>query len=39
VWRGVASSVVPSNPQKGIKKIDKALDNLVKKWHDMRGKG
>ena len=38
VWRGVASSVVPDDPQKGIKKIDAALDKLVKKWHEMRAK-
>jgi len=39
VWRGVASDTVPENPQKGIKKIDKALDKLVKKWQTMRAEG
>jgi hypothetical protein len=38
VWRGVATGTVPENPQKGIKKIDKALDKLVAKWADMQGK-
>jgi hypothetical protein len=39
VWRGVATSTVPDNPEKGRKKIDKALDKLVSKWQDMRAKG
>jgi hypothetical protein len=39
VWRGIASATVPSNPQKGIKKIDKAIDKLAAKWHEMRGAG
>jgi hypothetical protein len=39
VWRGIASATVPSNPEKGIKKIDAAIDKLAKKWHDMQEKG
>jgi hypothetical protein len=39
VWRGIASATVPSNPQKGIKKIDKAIDKLAAKWADMRSSG
>jgi hypothetical protein len=39
VWRGVATGVVPENPQQGIKKIDAALDKMVKKWHTMRAQG
>jgi hypothetical protein len=39
VWRGIVSAVVPENPKKGIKKIDTALDKLLKKWQEMRKKG
>jgi hypothetical protein len=39
VWRGIASATVPSNPQKGIKKIDKAIDKLADKWQQMRTEG
>ena len=39
VWRGIATATVPSNPQKGIKKIDSAIDKLSKKWQDMQAEG
>jgi hypothetical protein len=39
VWRGIASATVPSNPQKGIKKIDKAIDKLAAKWREMQATG
>ena len=39
VWRGIASATVPSNPQKGIKKIDKAIDKLADKWRQMQAEG
>jgi hypothetical protein len=39
VWRGIASATVPSNPQKGIKKIDKAIEKLAAKWHQMQAEG
>jgi hypothetical protein len=39
VWRGIASATVPSNPQKGIKKIDKAIDKLAEKWQSMQAEG
>jgi hypothetical protein len=39
VWRGIASATVPSNPQKGIKKIDKAIDKLAAKWQQMHAEG
>jgi hypothetical protein len=39
VWRGIANGVVPSTPEKGLKKIDAALDKLVEKWHTMRAQG
>jgi hypothetical protein len=39
VWRGIASATVPSNPQKGIKKIDKAIEKLATKWRDMQAEG
>ncbi len=39
VWRGIASATVPSNPQKGIKKIDSAIDKLAKKWQQMQAEG
>jgi hypothetical protein len=39
VWRGIANGVVASTPEKGLKKIDAALDKLVEKWHSMRAQG
>jgi hypothetical protein len=39
VWRGIAHSVVPDPPEKGLKKIDAALDKMVEKWHSMRAQG
>ena len=39
VWRGIATATVPSNPQKGIKKIDSAIDKLSKKWQQMQAEG
>ena len=39
VWRGIASATVPANPQKGIKKIDKAIDKLAAKWNQMLAEG
>lgn len=31
-WRGSATDIVPENPEKAKKKIDKCLDKMVKKW-------
>jgi hypothetical protein len=39
VWRGIASATVPKNPEKGIKKIDAAIDKLAKKWAQMQVEG
>jgi hypothetical protein len=39
VWRGIANGVVPASPERGLKKIDAALDRLVEKWHTMRAQG
>ena len=39
VWRGIADGVVPATPERGLKKIDAALDKLVEKWHTMRAQG
>jgi hypothetical protein len=35
IWRGSASAVVPENPQKLQKKIEKALRKMAKQWHKM----
>jgi hypothetical protein len=35
VWRGTATAVVPDNPAKGGKKIDKAVKKIVRKWRKM----
>jgi hypothetical protein len=32
VWRGTAEDTVSDNPQKNAKRIDKALDKLMKRW-------
>ena len=39
VWRGIVDGVVPSTPERGLKKIDAALDKLVEKWRTMRAQG
>jgi len=38
VWRGSASAVVPENPQKADKLIDKALRKMVKQFQKMKAK-
>ena len=35
IWRGSSQGSVPDSPKKAVKKIDKALDKMSKKWHDM----
>jgi len=32
IWRGSASDIVPENPEKAYKTIDKALKKIVSKW-------
>jgi len=32
VWRGIATSAVPKDPEKGAKKIDKIISKLAKQW-------
>jgi len=32
IWRGSATDIVPENPEKAYKKIDKALQKIVAKW-------
>ena len=32
IWRGSATDIVPENPEKAYKKIDKALQKIVDKW-------
>jgi hypothetical protein len=39
VWRGVATDTVPADLQKVDKKVDTALDRLMKKWEAMRAEG
>jgi hypothetical protein len=39
VWRGVATGTVPADLQKVEKKVDIALDRLMKKWESMRAEG
>jgi hypothetical protein len=36
IWRGIATSVVPTSPGKAEKKLDKALRKMAKKWAKMR---
>lgn len=38
IWRGTAQATVPDNPEKGAKKIDKAIEKLAEKWKSMREK-
>ncbi len=37
IWRGTVQGTVPTNPEKGAKKIDKAIEKLAAKWVSMRG--
>ena len=36
VWRGTAEATVTSNPEKGAKKIDKALKKMIKQYQKLR---
>jgi hypothetical protein len=36
VWRGSAIATVSDNPEKNIKKIEKAIKKLAKKWQKMK---
>jgi len=36
IWRGSASAAVAKNPEKNIKKVDKAIKKLIKKWQKMK---
>jgi hypothetical protein len=38
IWRGVAIATIKEDPIKMVKKIDKAIDKIVKKWDSMRAK-
>lgn len=38
IWRGSASSVIPSNPKKEAKKIDKSIRKMAEKWHSLMKK-
>jgi len=38
IWRGSASDIVPENPEKAYKTIDKALKKMVAKWQSMAEK-
>jgi uncharacterized protein DUF4136 len=38
VWRSSATDIVPENPEKAYKKIDKALAKIVSKWESEKEK-
>jgi hypothetical protein len=39
VWRGTATNMtVSDNPEKMMKRIDKALAKIVKKWQNLKAK-
>ena len=38
IWRGSATDIVPENPEKAYKKIDKALEKIVAKWEKEKTK-
>jgi len=39
VWRGTATNMtVADNPDKMMKRIDKALSKIVKKWQNLKAK-
>ena len=35
VWRGTMEAVIPENPQKSAKKLDKGIKKMVDKWRKM----
>ena len=37
VWRGMATAAVKKDHEKNAKKLDKALDKLMKEWEEMYG--
>jgi hypothetical protein len=39
VWRGSANDIVPENPQKLERKLEKAVAKIAKKWDKMYRKG
>ena len=36
VWRGTAVAAVSENPEKNLKKMEKAVRKMVKKWRKMK---
>jgi len=38
VWRGSANDIVPENPQKLEKKLERSVQKIAKKWDKMCGK-
>jgi hypothetical protein len=36
VWRGSAIATVSENPEKNVKKVEKAVKKLAKKWQKMK---
>ena len=38
IWRGSASDIVPDNPEKAYKRIDKALQKMADKWEKAKKK-
>ena len=38
VWRGTANAVIPENPQKAQKTVEKALEKIVKQFRELRAK-
>lgn len=37
IWRGMATAALSKNPEKNVKKVDKALEKIFKKWGEERG--
>ena len=36
MWRGTAVGAIPANPDKADKKINKAIEKMIKKWRKMK---
>jgi hypothetical protein len=39
IWRGTAPGVLTGNPQKKEKRVNRAIDKLVKEWSRLQGSG
>lgn len=37
IWRGIGTAAVAKNPEKNVKRLDKAIEKMFKQWEKERG--